>query len=272
MSNAYAAIFNKVREHKPLVHHITNYVTVNDCANITLGIGASPVMADAIDEATDIASISQALVLNMGTLNEHTIPSMIAAGKSANSKGIPVIFDPVGAGASKLRNDTAMSIIKDIKISVLRGNISEIKFIAGADSQTKGVDASDDDILNSNDKGQIAKLLAAKLGCTVVISGVVDIISEGKKIICIKNGHSMLGNLTGTGCMCSSLIGAFCGAAKDECFKGAVCAMLCIGIAGELAFEKAGKLGNGSFRSALHDAVSLLDMNTLERMAKIDEA
>ena len=272
ISDKYAVLLDAVRANKPLVHHITNYVTVNDCANITLANGASPVMADAIGEAADITSIAQAVVLNMGTLNEHTIPSMIAAGKSANSKGIPVIFDPVGAGASKLRNDTAINIIKDVKINVLRGNVSEIKFIAGADSQTKGVDASGDDILNTNDKEQIAKSLAQKLGCTVVISGAVDIISDGEKIVRIENGHPMLGNLTGTGCMCSSLIGSFCVAVKDECFKGAVSAMFCMGIAGEIAFEKAGKLGTGSFRSALHDAVSLMDVSTLKRLAKINEA
>ena len=272
MSDTYAAMLNKVREDKPLVHHITNYVTVNDCANITLSVGASPVMADAIDEAADIAAIAGSLVLNMGTLNERTIPSMIAAGKSANAKGIPVVFDPVGAGASKLRNDTAARLIGEVKISVLRGNISEIRFVAGLSSETKGVDASESDLADAGSAGQIAEGLAKKLGCVVVVSGAVDTISDGNKTIHIENGHPMLGNLTGTGCMCSSLIGSFCGAAANELFSAAVAAMLFMGIAGELAFEKAGRLGNGSFRVALHDAVSRMDAETLQKLARYHEA
>ena len=272
MTKTCAALLNKVRENKPLVHHITNYVTVNDCANITLGIGASPVMADAIGEAADITAIASSLVLNMGTLNERTIPSMIAAGKAANVKGIPVVFDPVGAGASKLRNDTALQIISEVKLSVLRGNISEIKFIAGLNSETKGVDASESDMADTENAGQLAKQLAQKLACVVVISGAVDTISDGSKTVFIENGHAMLGNLTGTGCMCSSLIGCFCGAAAEQVFAAAIAAMICMGIAGEQAFEKTGRLGNGSFRTALLDAVSLMNADSLEKLAKIREA
>jgi hydroxyethylthiazole kinase len=271
MTRSYAALLNKVRENKPLIHHITNYVTVNDCANITLAIGASPVMADAIGEAADIAAIAQAVVLNMGTLNEHTIPSMAAAGKAANSKGIPVVFDPVGAGASKLRNDTAASIISEIKLSVIRGNISEIKFVAGLGSKTKGVDASASDIAGAGSAGITAKALAQKLGCVVVISGAVDAISDGKKIVFVENGHPMLGSLTGTGCMCSSLIGSFCGTTPAEPLTAAVTAMMCMGIAGELAYENAGQRGNGSFRVALHDAISRMDATTLERLVRYHE-
>jgi len=271
MTRIFGTLLDRVRENRPLVHHITNYVTVNDCANITLGIGASPVMADAIDEAADIAAIAGALVLNMGTLNERTIPSMIAAGKSANAKGVPVVFDPVGAGASKLRNDTAARLIGELKLSVLRGNISEIKFVAGLGSTTKGVDASESDIAGIDDVGRIVKSLAKKLGCVVVVSGKVDTVSDGDKVICIENGHPMLGNLTGTGCMCSSLVGSFCGAARDEPLAAAAAAMLCMGVAGELAHENAGHLGAGSFHVALHDAVSRLDGATLERLARYRE-
>ena len=271
MNKEFGILLNQVRERKPLVHHITNYVTVNDCANITLGIGASPVMADAIEEAADISAISSAVVLNMGTLNERTIPSMIAAGKSANAKGIPVVLDPVGVGASKFRNATAAHLISELKLSVLRGNISEIKFMAGLKSETKGVDASENDITNVNDTGQIAKALAKKLDCVVVISGAVDIITDGNKITFVENGHSMLGNLSGTGCMCSSLIGSFCGALPDKPFAAASAAMACMGVAGEIAYEKAGCLGGGSFRIALHDAVSRMDDKTLERLVKYRE-
>jgi hydroxyethylthiazole kinase len=262
----------QVRGAKPLVHHITNYVTVNDCANVTLGIGASPVMADAIEEAADISAISGALVLNIGTLNERTIGSMLAAGKSANEKGIPVVLDPVGVGASKFRNDTAARLLGEIKLTVLRGNISEIKFMAGLEAATKGVDAAEADTANANDAGQIAKELAKKLNCVVVISGAVDIVSDGEKIFCVENGHAMLGNLCGTGCMCSSLIGSFCGALPGEPLFAAVTAMACMGVAGEIAHEKAGHLGGGSFHAALHDAVSLLNAETLEGRAKIRES
>jgi len=272
MDKKVGNLLSQVRESKPLVHHITNYVTVNDCANITLGIGASPVMADAIEEAADIAAISNAVVLNIGTLNERTVKSMIAAGRSANAKGIPVVFDPVGAGASKFRSDAASLLIDQIKLTVLRGNISEMKCMAGLKGATKGVDASEGDAANIDDAGQIAKGLAKKLGCIVVISGATDTVSNGAEIIFVENGHPMLGGLTGTGCMASSLIGSFCGASKGRAFDAAVSAMLCMGVAGELAYEKAGRFGGGSFHAALHDAVSLMDAQTLEGLAKYREA
>ncbi|MDR0321036.1 MAG: hydroxyethylthiazole kinase [Treponema sp.] len=272
MSKIYVDLLNKVRENKPLVHHITNYVTVNECANITLAIGASPVMADAIEEAADISAIAQALVLNMGTLNARTVASMLAAGKSANKKGIPVVFDPVGAGASSFRNEIAALIMNEITLSVIRGNISEIKFVAGFGSQTKGVDASESDLAGADSAGQTAKELARKLGCVVVVSGAVDTISDGKKIIHVENGHPMLGNLTGTGCMCSSLIGSFCGAAPNELLSASTAAMMSMGIAGELAYENAGQKGNGSFRAALHDAISKMDAQTFEKRARYNEA
>lgn len=265
-------LMERVRIGKPLVHHITNYVTVNDCANITLAIGASPIMADAPEEAADIAGIASAVVLNMGTLNSRTVPSMLAAGKAANAAGIPVVFDPVGAGASGFRNETAAAILDQVRVDVLRGNISEIRFLAGLGSETKGVDASDGDLRNAADAKNVAKALAARLGCIVAITGATDVISDGKTVTCVENGHPMLSNLTGTGCMCSSLIGSFCGAAPDALLEATVCALLCMGIAGEIAFEKAGRLGNGSFRAALHDAVSRMDAATLAGRGKLHEA
>ena len=266
MSNPYAALLTKVRETAPLVHHITNYVTVNDCANITLGIGAAPVMADAIGEASDIAAIASSLVLNMGTLNDRTIASSLAAGKSANARGVPVIFDPVGAGASQLRNDTVAAFTSELQLSVIRGNISEIRFVAGLSSGTRGVDASAADSSDIDSVCQMAAALASRLRCVVVVSGATDVVADGSRLLLIENGHPMLSRLTGTGCMCTSLIGSFCGAAGDA-FSGAAAAMLCMGIAGEIAFERSGALGNGSFHTALHDAISLMDAPTLERKA-----
>lgn len=272
MIKNYSSLVEQVREKRPLIHHITNYVTVNDCANITLGIGASPIMADDLEEVKDIVSISQALVLNMGTLNERSILSMIAAGKAANDAGIPVVFDPVGAGASKLRNKTAEQIVNEIRLSVVRGNSSEIRFLAGLQSETKGVDASDNDQSSVTDTQKIAKELAQRMECVVVVTGMIDVISDGSTTVCIENGHPLLSCITGTGCMCTSLIGSYCGAAPDTPFVAAVAALLTMGVAGEIAFEQAGAIGNGSFRIALHDAVSRLHADELERRAKIYEA
>lgn len=259
-------LLDKVRSKKPLVHHITNYVTVNDCANITLEIGASPVMADSYLEAADITAISGALVINMGTPNEFTAKSMKLAGKKANEIGIPVVFDPVGAGASKYRNDIVADIAGEVKLAVLRGNISEVKFVAGLHSQTKGVDASESDSTDLNSAGELAKELAGRLDCVVVISGAVDTVSDGERVAFIENGVPLLGNITGTGCMCSSLIGAFCGACPDDPLNAAIAAMACMGIAGEIASEKVKE--NGSFRVALHDAISQMDVETLQRMVR----
>jgi hydroxyethylthiazole kinase len=266
----YSKILGAVREKKPLVHHITNYVTVNDCANITLAIGASPIMADAIEEARDIASIASSVVLNIGTLNNRTVESMIAAGKAANQKNIPVIFDPVGAGASKLRNDAVKRILNEVRVDVLRGNISEIGFIQGQSAGAKGVDASEGDL--QTDAGRIASDLARTKKNIVAVTGAVDAVSDGHRTVRIKNGHSALSGITGTGCMCSSLAGSFCGAAPNNLFAAAVAALIAMGVAGEIAYEKAGTAGNGSFRVSLIDAVSQLNEAVLTERAKLYEA
>ncbi|OVE65035.1 hydroxyethylthiazole kinase [Clostridium diolis] len=265
------SLLNEVRNKKPLVHNITNYVTVNDCANILLAIGASPIMADDIKEAADITKISSALVINIGTLNERTIESMIASGKKANELNIPVVFDPVGAGASEFRNSTTKRLLEEVKISVLRGNMSEIKFISGLGSTTKGVDASENDARTGNDEGvDVAKNLAKKLQCTVAITGATDIISDGERVVILENGTKMLSNVTGTGCMTTALIGAFCGAGSDY-FIGAVSGIISMGISGEIALDKAGKIGTGSFHIAIIDAISNLTSNIIEKMNKIKE-
>jgi hydroxyethylthiazole kinase len=265
------SLLNEVRNKKPLVHNITNYDTVNDCANILLAIGASPIMADDIKEAADITKISSALVINIGTLNERTIESMIASGKKANELNIPVVFDPVGAGASEFRNSTTKRLLEEVKISVLRGNMSEIKFISGLGSTTKGVDASENDARTGNDEGiDVAKNLAKKLQCTVAITGATDIISDGERVVILENGTKMLSNVTGTGCMTTALIGAFCGAGSDY-FIGAVSGIISMGISGEIALDKAGKIGTGSFHIAIIDAISNLTSNIIEKMNKIKE-
>lgn len=264
-------ILKSIRATKPLIYHITNYVTVNDCANITLAVGASPIMADDLGEAADITSISSALVLNMGTLNERTIESMLAAGKQANAIKIPVVFDPVGAGASELRNKTVERILREVKVSVLRGNMSEIRFLAGLHATTKGVDASDADLQGGLEIGHsIAETTAKKYGCVAAITGPTDILSDGRRTVLLQNGTKLLSNVTGTGCMCTSLVGSFCGASKDF-LAAAAGGVLCMSLAGELAAEQAGETGNGSFHMAIFDAVSKMTAATMERRAKIEE-
>lgn len=268
----YAEILTTLRAAKPLVHHITNYVTVNDCANATLAVGASPIMADDTQEAADIAGMASALVLNMGTLNTRTIESMRLAGRAANQAGIPVVLDPVGAGASGLRNETAAMLLCELRISVLRGNLSEIRFLAGLQAQTRGVDVSEQDLEQTGEAAGVARALSAQLGCVVAITGKTDVVASGMRAVRIENGHEMLSRLTGTGCMCSSLIGSFCGASPQALFEATVAALLTMGISGEIAYENAGAAGNGSFRIALHDALSQMDAERLEKGGRIYEA
>lgn len=262
------ALFEMVREQVPLVHQITNYVTVGDCANVTLAIGASPVMADDLAETEEITAISSALVLNMGTLNERTIASMLASGKRANALGIPVVFDPVGAGASGLRNKTARQILEEVDVSILRGNLSEISFLAGQKASTRGVDASAADA--ENDGAVIAQIAARQYHCVTAITGAVDYISDGEQTIAIRNGHPMLSRVTGTGCMTTALTAAFAAVSEDD-LAAAVSGILAMGVAGEIAFEKAGNRGTGSFRTALMDAVSMLTGELIEARAKLEE-
>ena len=265
-------LLNRLKNKKPLIHNITNYVTVNDCANILLAIGASPIMADDLKEAADITSIASALVINIGTLNERTIESMIASGKRANELNIPVVLDPVGAGASSFRNETTKRILEEIKISVLRGNMSEIKFIAGLECETKGVDASESDLKSYSDEGiRVAKSLAKRFNCTVAITGVCDIVSDGEKSVTIENGTKMLSNVTGTGCMTTALVGGYLGACetKEDLFIAAVSGIVSMGICGEIAEERAGSIGLGSFHMAIIDAVSNLDEEDLLKRSKI---
>lgn len=263
-----AKLLTEVREQVPLVHNITNYVTVNDVANAVLAIGASPIMADDLEETADITSISKALVINIGTLNQRTIDSMIASGKKANDLGIPVIFDPVGAGASRLRNATTQEIIENVNISILRGNLSEISFVAGLGAATKGVDTAEED--EKNDAAEVAKAAAKRLGCVTAITGAVDIITDGTSVVKIANGHKMLSKVTGTGCMTSALVGAYAGVSNDY-LTAAAAGVASMGIAGELAYAKAGQIGTGSFHIAIIDALSNLDGKTLEEMAKFEE-
>ena len=260
-------IVKTTREKSPLVHNMTNYVTVNDCANAVLAVGASPVMADEIDEVCDMVSIASALVINIGTLNRRTIESMIAAGKRANELNIPVIFDPVGAGATPLRTEISERIMSEIKLSVVRGNMSEIKCISGLASATKGVDAAEDDTAEESG-ADIAADLAKKLGCTVAITGAVDIISDGKRICRISNGVADMSKITGTGCMTTSITGAYVGA-SGKAYEGAVAVVAVMVIRGEISYEKS--CGTGSLRSGIIDSLSNMTPEIFIDRVKIDE-
>ena len=266
-----ARLLGELHRRRPLVHCITNYVTANDCANILLAIGASPIMADDPEETEEIAAAASALVLNMGTPSRRKLEAMIRAGRRANEKGIPVILDPVGAGASRLRREMAESLIREVRVDILRGNVSEVSFAAGLASREKGVDVSEAD--RGIDRTEAALAAARRLGCTVAVTGEVDVVTDGRRTARIRGGSSMMARVTGTGCMTSALAGAFAGAGAErgDAFPAAVAALASMGIAGETAFEKAGHLGCGSFHIALLDAVGGLNEKSIRERAEIEE-
>lgn len=262
-----AEILSQLRRKQPLVHHITNYVTVTDCANMTLAIGASPVMADDPAEVEEMVSCAAALVLNMGTLNSRTIGSMLAAGKKARQIGIPVVFDPVGVGATSLRTITAQQIIAEVRPTVIRGNMSEIKIIAGQNTAIKGVDS----VAGEEAGDSVAAALSRKLGCVVAITGKTDIIADKDRLCRIHNGDPLLSRITGTGCMATSLTGCFC-AVTDDRFSATAAAIMTMGLAGELAQAslQPGE-GVGSFHMRLFDAIAAITPDSLLQGGKIDE-
>ncbi|HAM79497.1 hydroxyethylthiazole kinase [Ornithinibacillus bavariensis] len=245
-------LFAKVREKQPLIHHITNNVTINDCANVTLAIGGSPVMATGIEEVADMAQLADALVINFGTIDNTMYQAMILAGQSANRKGIPVIFDPVGVGATRFRTELAREFIKKVKVTIVRGNASEIFSLVGGDAQTRGVDAGEISIT----KESLVLKAAQQLHAVTVISGKEDVISDGSDIITVENGDILLSRVTGTGCMTASLIACFAGAI-DNPFFAAVAGMSVMSLAGELAREQlVGHEGLGTFRVKLMDEIT----------------
>ncbi|MEW9051993.1 MAG: hydroxyethylthiazole kinase [Neobacillus sp.] len=236
-------LLEKVRAKNPLVHNITNVVVTNFTANGLLSLGASPVMAYAAEEAADMAKISRALVLNIGTLNPATIDSMILAGKTANEHNIPVVFDPVGAGATPYRTETAQKIMGELNVSIMRGNSSEIANVLGESWEMKGVDAGK----ANGDVVTLAVNSAKKLNTVVVITGKDDVVSDGTNTYLLSNGHPIMTKVTGTGCLLSSIIGAFAGVEKDL-LVASVAAVSFYGVAAEKAAEKCAEQGPGSFQ------------------------
>ena len=264
-------IFENVRKKCPLIHNITNYVTVNDCANILLACGASPIMADDKEEAADITSVCAGLNINIGTLNSRTIESMLIAGKKANELNHPAVLDPVGTGASKLRTDTAYRLLEEVDFAVIRGNISEIKTLAMGSGTTKGVDADVADKVteeNLEEAVTFAKTFAKKTGAVVAITGAIDIVADGERAYCIRNGHPMMSSITGTGCQLSAMTAAFVTANPDKKLEAAAAAVCAMGLAGEIAHQRLGALdGNSSYRNYIIDAVYNMSPEQLEKGA-----
>jgi len=258
MIDAYS-VLETVREKKPLVHHMTNWVTIYDCANVTRTVGALPVMAHAPEEVAQMTGIASALVLNIGTLTKDFIDAMIIAGKVANQKGIPIVLDAVGAGATDLRTEEAKRLLKELKINIIKGNAGEIAVLAGVEAEVKGVES----ISVSGDPIEIAASLAKAAKATIVITGKVDIVSDGEKTYKINNGHELMGKVVGTGCMAASVIGSFAAVEKDHT-KAAAAALACFGIAGEIASKDA--KGPGTFKEAFFDALYNLSAEDLSNV------
>ena len=266
--------FENVRKNCPLIHNITNYVTVNDCANMVLACGASPIMADDAAEVEDITTICAGLNINIGTLNSRTITSMLLAGKKANALGHPVVLDPVGAGASKLRTDTAYRLLKEVKFTVIRGNISEIKTLASGAGTTKGVDADVADKVteaNLDSAVSFAKAFAAQTGAVIAITGAIDIVADASTAYCIRNGNAMMSSITGTGCQLSALTAAFITANPDHPLEAAAAAVCAMGLAGEIAHKRLSPLdGNSTYRNYIIDAIYNMTPEQLEKGANYE--
>ena len=256
-------MMQKVRVTCPLVHHITNYVTVNDCANMCICTGGSPVMSDAAEDVPDMVKLASSLVLNIGTLNPRTVESMLIAGKKANELGIPIILDPVGVGATQYRTDTAWNLIDSLKIDVIKGNHGEISVLAGLGGRVRGVDSES----GGNEIGEAARILAEKTGAIVAATGEVDYVSDGETITELSNGSPAMGSVSGTGCMLSSVVGAYvgaCGVSVDS----VVAAISVLNIASEVAVNEGKVYGPGSFKTKLFDAVYNLSEEDVDRLIR----
>lgn len=272
-------LLNEVKSKNPLTHCITNFVTVNDCANAVLAIGASPIMSEDIEEVAEVVSIADALVINIGKLSHEQVEAMKISSAQANKINTPVILDPVGVGISQLRNKVTLELIENYKLAAIRGNITEIKTIAKltgiiSESNTaKGVDVSESDIItqdNLNENADVISKLAAKLDTVILASGPIDILSDGETTIAIDNGDEMMPNITGSGCMLSSIVGSCIGATNP--LEGTLLAGLLMAIAGEKARSKVDSenAGPGSFRAYLIDYLYKLDGQTLISKSNIE--
>ncbi|MGN1266645.1 MAG: hydroxyethylthiazole kinase [Dorea sp.] len=263
-----------VRENVPLVHNITNYVTVNDVANVLLACGGSPIMSDEPEDVADITSICGGLNINIGTLNQRSIEGMFVAGRKANELGHVLLLDPVGAGASKLRTETAVKLMDELKFDIIRGNISEIKTLALGSGTTKGVDADVADAVTEEnlDEGvKFAKNFAKQSGSIVAITGAIDLVSDGETCYVIRNGRPEMGKITGTGCQLSGMMTAFLVANPDHKLEAAAAAVCTMGLAGEIGWSHMNpEDGNSTYRNRIIDAIYHMDKKTLDEGAKYE--
>ena len=274
MEQVLKTMLENVRAKTPLVHNITNYVTVNDVANVLLAAGGSPIMSDDADDVEDITSICGGLNINIGTLNKNTIPSMFLAGKKANELGHIVLLDPVGAGASRLRTDTANHLMREVRFDAVRGNISEIKTLCTGSGTTKGVDADAVDAVteaNLDDGVALVKAFARQAGCIIAVTGAIDLVSDGERCWCIRNGRPEMSRITGTGCQLSALTTAFLVASPEHKLEAAAAAVCMIGLAGEIGWAnmQPGD-GNSTYRNRIIDAIFNMTGDALEKGAKYE--
>jgi hydroxyethylthiazole kinase len=252
----------RLRDTKPLVHQITNYVVMNETANATLALGALPVMAHAREEAAEMARLAGAVVLNIGTLSPAWVEAMISAGQAANETGAPVVLDPVGAGATGYRTATAKRILDEVDVTVVRGNAGEVATLVGVAAEVRGVES----IGAASEPADLAREAARTLGVVVSVTGPVDHVSDGERTIAVANGHPLLASITGTGCMSTAMTGCFLAVNVDRPLDAAAEALVAFGVAGEDA--AVGARGPGSFHVALYDALAALDPDTLDGRAR----
>ena len=251
-----------LRARKPLIHQITNFVVMNETANATLALGALPVMAHAPQEVEEMAAAAGALVLNIGTLSEHWVEAMLLAGRAA---GGPIVLDPVGAGATRYRTETAKRLLDELDIAVVRGNAAEIATLAGRDAEIRGVES-----IGADDSAEVLATEAAiALGCVAAVTGPTDYVSDGERVIAVSNGHELLGTVSGTGCMATAATGCFLAAKPGAPLEAAAEALVAFGVAGENAARAAH--GPGTFHAGLYDALYNLDPETLDGRARTDE-
>ena len=253
----------RLRETKPLVHQITNYVVMNETANATLALGALPVMAHAREEVEEMVALAGALVLNIGTLSPHWVEAMVVAGRAANERGVPVVLDPVGAGATTYRTETARYLLDEVQVAVLRGNAGEVATLVGVAAEVRGVES----VAAGDDAAGLARAAGAQLGLVASVTGPVDHVSDGETVVSIANGDPWLAAITGTGCISSALTGCFLAVNRDRPLEAAAEALVALGVAGEDAARHA--RGPGSFHVALYDSLAALDPATIDARAHI---
>jgi hydroxyethylthiazole kinase len=259
------ASLRAMREQKPLVHQITNYVVMNETANATLALGALPVMAHAGEEVEEMTRIASSLVLNIGTLSGHWVDAMLLAGAAATARNIPVVLDPVGAGATEYRTETARRILERVGVTVLRGNAGEIATLVGAYAEVRGVES----IGTGMEPAELARTAARSLGVVASVTGPVDYVSDGERVLAVANGHALLATVTGTGCMSSAITGCFLAAKPGEPLEAAAEALAAFGVAAEDAAR--GAEGPGTFHARLYDGLYALDPDTLDERVRIEE-